>query len=130
MKNAFRYLQNMLRKAAAAFCIVAAMVCMTFFAYGQAKQTSSKPGTNLTFSADGKFLIDSSGKKVEQYLESAKAFVPMTAKDKKGAEFNPANPNKSVGDCNPHPCNCGKECIRWDENGNCNGWAQHCDICC
>jgi hypothetical protein len=130
MKTPINYYKNLVRLAAAAFCIVAGLICVTFFAYGQDKQPSSKPRANLTFSNDGKFLIDSSGKKVEQYLESAKAFVPMTAKDKKGAEFNPADSNKSFGDCHPHPCNCGRECIRWDENGNCNGWAQHCDICC
>jgi len=71
-------------------------------------------------------MLDASGKKVKQYLESAKAFVPMTVKDKAGNEVNPLGPNKSS--C--HPCNCRSECIRWDQNGNCTGTYRTCDICC
>jgi hypothetical protein len=127
------YLVNVMRQAAAGLCILAAVCCMTVFASPQDKQTSNKQRQTLTVSKDGKYLLDTTGKKVEQYLESAKAFVPMTAKDKNGVEFDPANPSKSIksnSDCNPHPCRCRDECIRWDENGKCNGTARHCDICC
>ena len=90
MNKTINHLQNIMRKAVAAFCIIAALVSMAFFAYGQDQQ-SKKLKQILTFSNDGKFLVDSTGKKVEQYLESAKAFVPIT------------DANKS----NCHPCNCG-----------------------
>jgi len=133
MKNKTRsnYLGNIMRTSVAALCIVASVLCMTAFAAGQHKQTSNKHRQTLTVSSDGKYLLDAKGKKVRQYLKSAKAFVPMTVKDKNGAEFDPVNPSKSInGDCHPHPCNCHRECIRWDENGRCNGWANTCDICC
>lgn len=123
--------RNTMRKAAAAFCIGAGVLCLTLSASGEAK--GNKQHQTLTVSKDGKYLLDAKGNKVKQYLKSAKAFVPMTAKDKKGHEFDPVNPNKLIkgdGDCHPHPCNCHPECIRWDENGRCNATYRTCDICC
>src|SRR5438034_6315790 len=109
MKNKTRlnYFGNALRKAAAALCIVASVLCITVLASGQEKQTSNKQHQTLTVSKDGRYLLDAKGKKVRQYLKSAKAFVPMTVKDKNGVDFDPAGPNKSS--C--HPCNCRSECI-------------------
>ncbi len=128
MKNKTRlnYLGSPMRNAAAALCIVASVLCMTVFASGQDKQTSNKQHQTLTVSKDGKYLLDVKGRRVKQYLQSAKAYVPMTVRDKNGHEINPAGPNKS----NCHPCNCRRECIRWDEHGRCNGWMNTCDICC
>lgn len=43
----------------------------------------------------------------------------------------PATPVPSVqlAACRFWPCNCRRECIRWDQNGNCNGTYQTCDTC-
>jgi hypothetical protein len=127
-KTTLNHLENAMKKAAAALCFVAAILCMTTFASSQDKQTSNKSHkSRQTLTVSGKFLIDSTGKKVRQYLESAKAWVPMTVKDKNGVEFDPANP-KSNKSC--MPCKCHMECNRWDENGRCNLWIRTCDICC
>lgn len=119
-----------MKRAGATLCIVAAVIFSTaFVASGQEKQKPSEPQQTLTVSPDGQFLIDENGKKIKQYLKSAKAFVPMTAKDKSGVEFDPANPDK-VNKTTCWPCHCHKECNRWDENGHCNLWIRTCDICC
>ncbi len=117
-----------MNKAFATLCIVAAILCTPSLA--QDKRTPRKPRQTLTVSSDGKFLIDATGKKVRQYLKSAKAFVPMTARDKNGVEFDPANANKSSNKATCWPCRCHSECNRWDADGHCNLWIRTCDICC
>jgi hypothetical protein len=122
-KTKSNFLGNVMRKAAAALCIGAGVFCLTLIASGEDKQ--NKQHQTLTVSKDGKYLLDAKGNKVKQHLKSADAFVPMTTKDKNGRQFNPVT---TKSDC--HPCNCHKECIRWDEHGRCNGWYNTCDICC
>lgn len=123
-KTRSAYWGSTMRKAAAALSIGAGVLCLTLIASGENKQ--SKQHQTLTVSKDGKYVLDAKGSKVKQYLTSAKAFVPMTVKDKNGKDINPAGSNKS----NCHPCNCHRECIRWDEHGNCNATVPSCDICC
>jgi|SRR5665647_2248614 len=92
---------------------------------------SKQSRETLKFTSDGKFLLDSTGNKVKQYLESAQAFVPMLVKDKQGIEFDPANAlDKGFGQGHHfYPCNCHDECMAWDQNGNCTQTYRSCDIC-
>jgi len=53
-KTRSNYLGNVMRRAAAALCIVASVLCTTVFASGQDKQTSNKNRQTLTVSSDGK----------------------------------------------------------------------------
>jgi hypothetical protein len=93
----------------------------------QSASTTAKPRQNLTTSSDGKFLVDPTGKNVMQYLDSAKAFVPMSVPTKQGAQFNPAGPVKAS--ITFYPCNCRNECAIYDANGKCVSTYRHCDIC-
>lgn len=106
--------------------LVSALLCGSAFAQGAS--TADKPRQNLTATSDGKFLVDSSGKKVLQYLDSAKAFVPMTVETRPDGKLRLANEVVKAG-ITFYPCNCRNECIRWDANGNCNGTYRTCDIC-
>ena len=113
----------------ALFIVAVATLSTDLLAADQDKQTPQKANHAFTVSADGKFLIDATGNQVGQYLRSEKVFVPLKVKDKNGVEFDPSAQNK-LTESSCRACNCHRECIRWDERGFCNGWAQHCDICC
>jgi hypothetical protein len=38
-------------------------------------------------------------------------------------------PKFQLAACRFWPCNCRRECIRWDQNGNCTGTYNTCDTC-
>ena len=104
--------------------------CAVFCIAAVAQDTSApdKLRQNLSVTSDGKFLVDSSGKKVLQYLDAAKAFVPMTVEPRPDGKLGLSNDVVKAG-ITIYPCNCRNECIRWDANGNCNGTYRTCDIC-
>ena len=91
------------------------------------KSSPDQTHPQMTITPDGKFVTDSSGKKVKQYLDSVHAFVPMTAESKSGTEFNPVS---AQGEGHTfYPCNCRSECIAWNSNGVCTRTYRTCDIC-
>lgn len=96
------------------------------------RHMSDQSPETLMVSSDGKFLLDSTGKRVKQYLESAQGFVPMSVKGKNGIEFNPANATEKGhigGGHDFYPCNPHSVCCRWDKNGKCIGTYTTWDIC-
>jgi hypothetical protein len=115
------------RRIANALLIALLAAWLPVSAQAQSAGTADKPRQNLTISSDGKFLVDPAGKNVMQYLDSAKAFVPMSVKNKQGAQVNFAS-QASAG-ITFYPCNCRNECAIWDANGKCVSTYRTCDIC-
>ena len=93
---------------------------------------SNQSHESLTISADKKFLLDSKGAKVRQYVEPLKSFGPMSAKSKDGVEFDPPvmeTKGQTFQGFHIRPCNFHKECIAWDSDGKCVQSVTTHDIC-
>ena len=120
MRNARRIARAVL------IALLPALFCVSALAQGAG--APGKPAPSLSATSDGKYMVDATGEKKLQYIDSAKAFVPMTVEKQPDGKLRLTT--QTMGsDVKIYPCNCRNECIRWDANGNCNGTYRTCDIC-
>ena len=116
------------RRIARAVLIALLPALFSVSALAQGADKPAKPAQTLSATPDGKYIVDATGQKKLQYLDSAKAFVPMTVEKQPDGKLRSAT-EKMGSDVTIYPCNCRNECMRWDANGNCNGTYRTCDIC-
>lgn len=111
-----------------AFLIALLSALLSVSAFAQGAGTADPSRQNLSATPDGKYLVDATGKKKLQYLDSAKAFVPTLVDDQPDGKLSLNKDTLSKG-LSFYPCNCRNECIRWDANGKCLQTYRTCDIC-
>lgn len=122
MRNAKRIVRAVL------IALLPALLCVS--ALAQNAGTPDKTRQNLSTSPDGKFMVDPNGKKVLQYLDSAKAFVPLAVEKKPDGKLRLSSEVSQDGGHTFYPCNCRNECIAWDTaTGKCTQTYRTCDIC-
>ena len=106
--------------------LLSALFCVSALAQGAG--ASGKPAQSLSATSDGKYMVDATGQKKLQYIDSAKAFMPMTVEKQPDGKLRLTT--QAMGsEVTIYPCNCRNECIRWDANGKCTGTYRTCDIC-
>lgn len=116
------------QKMVQTFLIALLSALLSVSAFAQGAGTANPSRQTLSATPDGKYLVDATGKKKLQYLDSAKAFVPTMADDQPDGKLSLNKDTLSKG-LSFYPCNCRNECIRWDANGKCLQTYRTCDIC-